>query len=190
MEAEGSRFVRKHRWVACLAFRHSWDKHKEEIKPFVRSFSGWTRQIFGYPDVEFLGGNYKAEHLKIEALVVAPPAKRVFEQLYDIYNTTKTPRIIHDGIEGSQKAIYIKPSASVSEVRLAPHVVDLLLSYKNDLLITPLFIGAPTIKGVEVTEPVQPAHYPLCIAIPAWSEAYVNLATQYTIPAVLASLKY
>jgi len=33
---------------------------------------------------------------------------------------------------------------------------------------------------------LPPVDYPLFIEIPAWSQYYVELATRYTVPAVLA----
>lgn len=42
-------FVRGEAWTAVAAFKKAWVKHKDEIAPFVRSFSGWTAEQFGRP---------------------------------------------------------------------------------------------------------------------------------------------
>jgi len=53
----------------------------------------------------------------------------------NLRNPTRTPRIIHDGIEGSQKAIRVSPGQAVANVRLARHIVDHLRSLKDDLVV-------------------------------------------------------
>ncbi|PWJ81501.1 hypothetical protein C7441_11033 [Pseudaminobacter salicylatoxidans] len=37
-----------------LNYREGWNKHFDEIAPFVRSMSGWTRELLGEPDEEWL----------------------------------------------------------------------------------------------------------------------------------------
>ena len=37
------------RWPDCLAYRKAWIKHQADLKPFVRSLSGWTRDLLGEP---------------------------------------------------------------------------------------------------------------------------------------------
>src|SRR5438105_10151982 len=46
--------------------------------------------------------------------------------IYNIKNHTRTPRIIHDGIEGSQRQISIAPLDTKYGVRLAAHVVAVI----------------------------------------------------------------
>lgn len=41
-------------WTACKDFRKAWREHRTEIAPFVRSMSGWTRDLFGAPTAEWL----------------------------------------------------------------------------------------------------------------------------------------
>lgn len=43
-------------WSAREQFIKAWGLHREEIRPFVRSWSGWTAETFGSPDVMFLRG--------------------------------------------------------------------------------------------------------------------------------------
>lgn len=54
MTVEGNHFVRHQRWSAALAFRRPWVTYKNEYAPYIRSFSGWTKQEFGEPTTEFL----------------------------------------------------------------------------------------------------------------------------------------
>lgn len=54
MTVIGDHFVRQRRWNACEGFRDAWDCHMAEIRPFVRSFSGWTAEQLGVPTIEFL----------------------------------------------------------------------------------------------------------------------------------------
>ena len=42
-------FVRGEAWTAVAAFKKAWLAHKDEIAPFVSSFSGWTAEMFGRP---------------------------------------------------------------------------------------------------------------------------------------------
>ncbi len=55
MTVEAQHFLRHVRWVACHAFRRAWERHRAELAPYVRSFSGWTEELFGRPDEAFLG---------------------------------------------------------------------------------------------------------------------------------------
>jgi ADP-heptose:LPS heptosyltransferase len=48
------------RWQAAHMFRTGWLTHHEEIAPYVRSWSGWTRQRLGTPDEAFLLGLMRA----------------------------------------------------------------------------------------------------------------------------------
>lgn len=48
-------FVRKSKWSAVSAFTRAWEARKTEMAPYVRSLSGgWTEQLFGVPDKEWL----------------------------------------------------------------------------------------------------------------------------------------
>jgi hypothetical protein len=54
MEIEAQHFKRKIKWTAALGFRRGWHSHHRELAPFVRSMSGWTKELFGPPTVEWL----------------------------------------------------------------------------------------------------------------------------------------
>lgn len=41
-------------WNEALVHRTKWEKVAPELKPFVRSMSGWTRDLFGPPTKEWL----------------------------------------------------------------------------------------------------------------------------------------
>jgi len=55
MDTAAGHFLRKARWNAALAFRRGWNSHKKEIPPScLRSMSGWTKEQFSFPTVEWL----------------------------------------------------------------------------------------------------------------------------------------
>lgn len=41
-------------WTSYDRFRKEWEKRQQELAPFVRSMSGWTREFFGPPTLEWL----------------------------------------------------------------------------------------------------------------------------------------
>ena len=58
-------------------------------------------------------------------------------KLYDIYNPTRAPRVLYDGIEGSQRSYRIGPGDRLQKVPLADHIVKDLVERKDDLRLTP-----------------------------------------------------
>lgn len=50
MTASAGHFLRHEEWKQCTGLRQRWIPHIRELKPYVRSWSGWTGQIFGSPD--------------------------------------------------------------------------------------------------------------------------------------------
>lgn len=48
-------FDRQRDWVDCFHYRKHWQKRLDLFKPFTRSMSGWTRELLGAPDEEWLG---------------------------------------------------------------------------------------------------------------------------------------
>jgi hypothetical protein len=54
MTVEGDHFVRKIAWNAALGFQRGWNARIPELRPYVRSFGGWTQQQLGAPTVEWL----------------------------------------------------------------------------------------------------------------------------------------
>lgn len=47
-------------WRAAEQFMGGWRQRREEIAPYVRSWSGWTAETFGQPDLAFLGAEAAA----------------------------------------------------------------------------------------------------------------------------------
>lgn len=54
MTVEGNHFVRKTRWDAANGFIRGWTGRLVELKGYVRSYGGWTREVFGVPDDEWI----------------------------------------------------------------------------------------------------------------------------------------
>jgi len=54
MTVDGNHFVRKQPWNAAHGFRRGWTARIPELRPYVRSFGGWTREEFGAPTEEWL----------------------------------------------------------------------------------------------------------------------------------------
>lgn len=54
MTVTDKHFLRHQPWNACSSFRTCWAPHWPEIKPYARSFSGWTLENLGQPTAEFL----------------------------------------------------------------------------------------------------------------------------------------
>jgi hypothetical protein len=54
MTVDGKHFLRQKRWDAAHGFRRGWTAQREFIKRYVRSYSGWTRELFGAPTDEWL----------------------------------------------------------------------------------------------------------------------------------------
>lgn len=54
MTISGSHFERNRPWHDAARFRNGWTDAMQELKPYVRSFSGWTKEIFGEPSIEWL----------------------------------------------------------------------------------------------------------------------------------------
>ena len=49
MEVEADHIIRHKPWHAAPGFIRGWQRHMIELKPFVRSMSGWTQQQLGAP---------------------------------------------------------------------------------------------------------------------------------------------
>jgi hypothetical protein len=54
MTVEANHFVRQKPWNAAHGFRRGWSAHQHQLKHYVRSFNGWTQELFGAPTVEWL----------------------------------------------------------------------------------------------------------------------------------------
>jgi hypothetical protein len=57
MTKEGGHVVRDEPWTRVDTFIGGWKAHKAEIAPYVRSWSGWTAELLGRPDMAFLTGD-------------------------------------------------------------------------------------------------------------------------------------
>jgi len=49
MEKAEGHFFNSKDWNDCDKYRNKWNKRLDEIKPFVRSCSGWTNRLLGGP---------------------------------------------------------------------------------------------------------------------------------------------
>lgn len=67
MLPQAGHYRRRAVWKGAIGFRPEWTRHRAEIAPYVRSYSGWTRELLGYPSEEFL-------HEQHPALPAASPA--------------------------------------------------------------------------------------------------------------------
>lgn len=54
MSPDGKHILRHAPWGSAITFRSAWLKHRKRLSPFVRSMSGWTRDTFGPPTIEWL----------------------------------------------------------------------------------------------------------------------------------------
>src|SRR5579864_863054 len=54
MTVEAEHFVRHQRWNAAPGFIRGWNHHEAQLRPFVRSMSGWTQATFGSPSFLWL----------------------------------------------------------------------------------------------------------------------------------------
>jgi hypothetical protein len=54
MEAAAGHVDRRKNWIAAHAFRRSWERRRDLLAPYVRSMSGWTKELFGPPTPEWL----------------------------------------------------------------------------------------------------------------------------------------
>ena len=62
MTVEADHFLRKAPWKAAYGFRKGWTVHSREIRKYVRSFSGWTKDLFGAPTAEWCASEIVDEH--------------------------------------------------------------------------------------------------------------------------------
>ncbi len=55
LDAAQNHIDRKRPWHAANAFRGGWKTRKKLIAPYVRSMSGWTKDLLGGPTADWLG---------------------------------------------------------------------------------------------------------------------------------------
>jgi hypothetical protein len=66
MSEDSGHFIRKAPWVHANGFRRGWEMRLPQLRPYVRSFGGWTEQTFGRPTVEWLAGDIEDQHRQSE----------------------------------------------------------------------------------------------------------------------------
>lgn len=54
MEPEAAHYDENGQWNEALVHQKIWEKHAPELKPWVRSMSGWTQRVFGAPSAEWI----------------------------------------------------------------------------------------------------------------------------------------
>lgn len=52
MEASEGHYFNSEEWKQCDQYRNAWERHLDEIKPYVKSCSGWTKRLLGGPDFQ------------------------------------------------------------------------------------------------------------------------------------------
>jgi hypothetical protein len=53
---EALHFKRGKPWAEVKDYQDAWRAHRDELAPRVRSYSGWTMELFGRPTDEFIRG--------------------------------------------------------------------------------------------------------------------------------------
>lgn len=65
MTVEGAHFVRKQQWNAAHGFRRGWTARMNHLRPYVRSFGGWTKEQLGAPTEEWLRETIVDQHVNL-----------------------------------------------------------------------------------------------------------------------------
>jgi hypothetical protein len=65
MTIEANHFLRREPWVHATGFQRGWTSHLNELIPYVRSYSGWTLELFGEPDDKWLESPVEDQHRQI-----------------------------------------------------------------------------------------------------------------------------
>jgi hypothetical protein len=55
MQAEFAHYYTPFQWKQANLYHKAWKARLSEIAPYVRSMNGWTRELLGAPDEEWLG---------------------------------------------------------------------------------------------------------------------------------------
>lgn len=56
MTTDGAHFYERTPWVAAPNFRKGWHRNQAVLRETTRSMSGWTAQLLGRPDMDWLAG--------------------------------------------------------------------------------------------------------------------------------------
>ena len=62
MTVEGAHFIRGEPWKASDGFRKGWDAHIQDLKPYVRTYGGWTLEQLGEPTEDWLRSEIVDQH--------------------------------------------------------------------------------------------------------------------------------
>ena len=62
MTKEANHFLRKEPWGHANGFIRGWTGHLEELRPYVRSYSGWTLEQLGAPTEQWLREDIVDQH--------------------------------------------------------------------------------------------------------------------------------
>ena len=62
MSTASNHFLRKTPWGACDGFKRAWEMRLPILRPYVRSFGGWTKEQFGAPTEEWLWTDIEDNH--------------------------------------------------------------------------------------------------------------------------------
>ena len=62
MTEEASHFIRNEPWHHANGFIRGWNAHLEELRPYVRSYSGWTKEQLGEPTEQWLRETIVDQH--------------------------------------------------------------------------------------------------------------------------------
>lgn len=62
MSRDSNHFVRREPWIHAEGFIRGWQAHLVELKPYVRSFGGWTREQFGLPTPQWIMDDIEDKH--------------------------------------------------------------------------------------------------------------------------------
>ena len=62
MTKEADHFIRNEPWHAANGFLRGWVAHLEELRPYVRSYSGWTKEQLGEPTEQWLRETIVDQH--------------------------------------------------------------------------------------------------------------------------------
>lgn len=54
MSPESNHFIRKRSWDDCCQFQHSWTMRWPMLRPYVRSYGGWTKEHLDSPTATWL----------------------------------------------------------------------------------------------------------------------------------------
>lgn len=65
MTIEDKHFVRGEPWSAATGFKRGWVPRLPELRPYVRSFGGWTREELGAPTEDWLRTDIEDVHRNI-----------------------------------------------------------------------------------------------------------------------------